>query len=267
MNISIIIPSYKPQGYLWECLNSLAAQTLAKDKFEVVLILNGCNEPYCTRIQKYIANTTLKINFIQTDIGGVSYARNTGLDNAQGEYICFIDDDDYVSPSYLEELLAKASSDTISLCYPYAFNDGENTQLKYNITDVYTKCSSLGKQRFSYNVRRYFNGPCMKLIPMSFIQGRRFDIRFKNGEDALFMFSISDKFKQVDFTSSNAVYYRRYRSNSAVTSKKTIIYRCKNTIFLTGAYITLYLKHPLEYKFTLFINRILANIKNLFLTI
>lgn len=262
--ISVIIPSYKPQEYLWECLRSLETQTLPKDNFEIILILNGCKEPYYSKIQEYTAQSSLNINFMQTDIGGVSYARNIGLDSAQGEYIAFIDDDDYVSPFYLEELLSKASPDAISLCYPYAFNDGEKSQLEYYITDVYTKCSMLGKQHFSYKVRRYFNGPCMKLIHRSFIQEKRFDTRFKNGEDSLFMFAISDKFRYVDFTNKDAIYYRRFRDNSAVTSKKTIKYHFKNTVLLMVAYIATYIESPYAYKFTFFINYQLANIKNLF---
>lgn len=264
MDISVIIPTYMPQAYLWECLNSLAAQSLDKIRFEVILVLNGCCEPYKGLIEEYIRRSDMNINFIQTDTGGVSNARNIGLDNALGEYIAFIDDDDYVSPCYLEELLAKASPDTISLCYPYAFDDGNTIQRPYSITDAYTKYAKGGRRRFSYKVRRYFNGPCMKLIPTSFIQNRRFDPRFKNGEDSLFMFSISDKFEYIDFTSPLAKYYRRYRPNSAVTSKKTVSYFCKNTVYLIGAYLTTYFKSPLKYKFTFLVSRILASIKSIF---
>ena len=103
----------------------------------------------------------------------------------------------------------------------------------------------------------------MKLIPMSFIQERRFDTRFANGEDGLFMFFISDKFKFIDFTSEKAVYYRRYRDNSAVTRKKTLSYIFKNTVQLSVAYSSIFFRHPLDYKFTYFINRQMANFKSM----
>ena len=56
MKISVIIPTYKPKEYLWECLDSLYNQTLSKQDFEVLLVLNGCDEPYKSNIRKYINN-------------------------------------------------------------------------------------------------------------------------------------------------------------------------------------------------------------------
>ena len=99
MKISVIVPTFKPQAYLWECLNSLVAQTFAKDDFEVLLVLNGCLEPYKSERESYLAKNKDKINirFISTETPGVSNARNIALDNAKGEYIAFFDDDDYVS--------------------------------------------------------------------------------------------------------------------------------------------------------------------------
>ncbi len=260
--ISIIIPTYKPQSYIWECLDSLVGQTFSKEDFEVILVLNGCKEPYEGEIRQWLdKHNDLVVNFIQTDQGGVSNARNIALDMARGEYVTFIDDDDYVSPSYLEELYAKASPNTISLCYPYAFNDGEpEKQLPYKITETYNKLSKFGKQKYPRS-RKYFSGPCMKLIPMSFIQGRRFDVRFKNGEDSLFMFLISDKFKYVDYTSKEAKYYRRYRANSAVTNKKTRKYIIGNQAKLAIAYIKVYLRNPSIYWFIYFFTNLLGIIK------
>ena len=66
MIITVIIPTYKPQNYLWECLNSLQSQTLPKDDFEVVLVLNGCSEPWKGEIEKFIAINMqgFNVNFI-----------------------------------------------------------------------------------------------------------------------------------------------------------------------------------------------------------
>ena len=244
MKISVIVPTYRPQGYLWECLDSVYNQTFPKSDYELVLVLNGCNEPYHSQIKDWLGkHSDLQVQFFQTDEGGVSNARNIALDNARGEYITFIDDDDLISPSYLQELYDNAAPDTVSLCYPYAFNDGEvEKQLPYGITDAYCyymdhRCTSL-----SSKVRKYFSGPCMKLIPMSFIQGRRFDVRFRNGEDSLFMFLISDKIKKVSFTSKNAIYYRRYRLNSATTNKRNRISVVVNELRLVKMYSLIYFK-------------------------
>ena len=50
MKISVIVPTYKPQAYLWKCLDSIYNQTFPKKDYELLLVLNGCNEPYHTQI-------------------------------------------------------------------------------------------------------------------------------------------------------------------------------------------------------------------------
>ena len=261
MKISVVIPTYKPRAYLWECLDSLVAQTFPKKDFEVILVLNGCTEPWKTQIEHYIASQMQGMNvvFLHTEQAGVSNARNLALDIAKGEYITFIDDDDYVSPQYLEELHKAATPDTVSLCYPYAFNDGQpDIQLPYAITDAYEYSKIHGCGSLSSKVRKFFSGPCMKLLHSSFIQGRRYDVRFANGEDSLFMFLISDRIKHTALASPCAIYYRRYRENSATTKKQSIAYVVNNTLKQCCCYSKYYLRNPFAYNFPFFISRLLA---------
>jgi len=215
--ISIIVPTYQPKDYLLQCLDSLAAQTLDKDLWELIVVLNGCAEPWLSQIKAYQENhPQLPMQVLQTDEPGVSNARNMGIDAAKGEYIGFIDDDDYVSPTYLEELAKIATPDTIAASYTIAFDDTQ-AYIPYYLEKEYIRCADKGKQSF-YKAKKYFGGPCMKLIHRDMIGEQRFDTRFKNGEDSLFMFAISDKIRYVHFTSTKAVYYRRFRTGSATTS-------------------------------------------------
>lgn len=268
MKISAIIPSYKPQDYIWECLDSLKQQTFDKTQFEIILVLNGCCEPYKSQIQSYIDENLQDFNvvFIQTDVGGVSNARNMALDIARGEYITFIDDDDYISPSYLEELYNVSSRDTIGICYPYAFNDVDTRQLPFGMTAVYDKKATQGKQHF-LSARKFFSGPWMKLIHRDIIQDKRFDERFKNGEDSLFMFLISDKFKSIQFTPKKAIYYRRFRDGSAIKSTKSVIDVSKNSFNLMCSYTSYYIKNVRNYNFVFYITRILAAFKQIVLSL
>lgn len=263
MKISVIVPTYKPQAYLWECLDSIYKQTLPKDDYELILVLNGCKDPYDSQIKNWlVAHNEMQVQYFQTDLSGVSNARNIALDNAKGEYITFIDDDDFISPSYLEELYEKASPDTVSLCYPYAFNDGEpEKQLEYRITDAYEYCIKHGCNNLSSRARKFFSGPCMKLIPMSFIQDRRFDVRFKNGEDSLFMFLISDKFKWVDFTSREAVYCRRLRNCSATTTKRSRLDVIKNECLMIREYTSIYWRVHSQYDFGFYFTRVVGALR------
>lgn len=263
MKISVIIPTYKPGAYIWECLDSLEKQTFPKMGFEVILVLNGCKEPYYSQLKEYIAKSAVQYNFIQTDEGGVSNARNIALDNAKGEYITFIDDDDLVSPSYLEELYEKSSPDTIIISYLYAFNEDSKNQLSSVITEQYNKYFIFGKQAYT-RTRKFFSSPFMKLIPMSFIKGRRFDVRFKNGEDSLFMFLISDKFKWVDFTSKNAIYYRRRRKDSAYHRKRSFSEIVRNSVAINIVYTNIFFGNLGRYNFFFYTTRMLGSVKSIF---
>ncbi len=263
LKISVIIPTYKPQSYLWECLDSITSQTFPREEFEVVLVLNGCKEPWDSAIRDYLLrHPQLNVNYIHTAQAGVSNARNIGLDVAKGEYIAFVDDDDYVSSSYLEELYDRSSEDTMALSYPYVYIEGqEDSQITTDrITKSYDRHSLKCRQPY-VNARKYFSGPCMKLIPKRYIQDRRFDVKFRTAEDSLFMFLISDCFANVDFTSKGAVYYRRMRKNSAVTSKYTLSYILHSTLMLLAAYSQIYLSAPSRYSLRFYLLRLGATVK------
>lgn len=261
MKISVIIPTYKPKDYIWECLDSLIAQTFPKEDFEIVLVLNGCSEPWKSQIESYISGKPLNFKFIHTERGGVSNARNVALDVATGDYVTFIDDDDYVSPRYLEELYLISSEDTIGISYPFAFNDSEpQKQLSYEMTSLYEKEFSIDKKAYP-RARKFFSGPWMKLIKMSFIQGRRFDARFKNGEDSIFMFLISDRFKYIRFADKSACYYRRFRDGSAVTTKRNRWTIILNEINKMITYSCIYWRNPKHYCLSFYLTRLLGAVR------
>lgn len=256
MRISVIIPTYKPKDYIWQCLNSLKNQTLDKRLWELIIVLNGCAEPWKEEIESYLQTHHMtNARLIQTDQAGVSNARNIGLDEAKGEYIAFIDDDDYVSNVYLEYLLSKATSDTTAASYTTAFSDNQE-YIPYYLEQEYQRCIKRGKQPF-YKAKKYFGGPCMKLIHRDIIGSTRFDTRFQNGEDSLFMFSISNKIQDVNFTDTNAIYYRRFRIGSA-SMKQTRLYSLQNKWQIIKAYHAVYWEAPKSYNLWFYWTRIIA---------
>lgn len=262
LKVSVIVPTYKPGDYLWECLASLYAQSLKKENYEVVLVLNGCCDPWKTEIEeRLIPNMTgMSIRFLQTDVPGVSNARNIGIEASKGKYIAFVDDDDFVSPTYLEELCRLTDSKTIALSYELAFTDGEKRFYPYYVTKDYERFHSKGIIPF-YKPRRLFNGPVYKLIPREVIGKRRFDCSLKNGEDVLFMFLISDRLKFAVFSSKEAVYYRRYRKGSAITSRGGKYQRCKNSIRIIYKILKIYIRRPLNYNYFFMMSRVLGVMK------
>ena len=255
MNISVIIPTYKPQAYIWQCLDSFAAQTLDKRLWELIVVLNGCSEPWLEQLNAYAAaHTDLQLRIIQTDTAGVSNARNLGIDAAKGEYIGFVDDDDYVSPTYLEALAALATPETVAASYTIAFDDTHD-YIPYYVEKAYHQYAPKGTMPF-YSARTYFGGPCMKLIHRDIIGSRRFDPTFRSGEDSLFLFLISNRMHQVRFTGKDAVYYRRIRPGSASHTLSWIrtIWNC---IRLIWQYTRIYFRGK-DYLFSFYSTRVLA---------
>lgn len=263
MKISVIIPSYKPGDYIWECLDSLDNQTLNHEDFEVIIILNGCSEPWKSQISEYIANhNDTNFRLLQTDLGGVSNARNIGLDNAKGEYITFIDDDDYVSPKYLQLMYEETDGKSVVLTDSFAFNEECPTRIieTYAPHQTYLKCKNKDKCSLLC-ARAIFNGPWMKLLKRSFIQGERFDTTLFIGEDSLFMFAISKNIKHIKFASAKALYYRRYRSNSAITKKRTRWFWINNCIKMQYITFRYWIKSPFDYNLKFLVSRFLAPLK------
>lgn len=264
MLISVIIPTYRYGDYFWDCIKSLNNQSLSNSEFEVIVVLNGDKEPYWSNIENYIANNKININIrlLYSEKPNVSIARNLGIDYARGEYIAFIDDDDLVSPFYLSELYEKAAPNVISLSYPIAFDRDINSPMPYDITNEYNRRKHFGLQKF-YLCKKFFSGPCMKLIHRDIISERRFNPHFKNGEDSLFMFLISDRMEYVNFTTENSIYYRRIRMGSATTKKRKFIDIMYNRLSLIKEYSFIYFMNISRYNFYFFITRIAGSIKSM----
>lgn len=263
VKISVIIPSYKPDDYIWDCLNSIYNQTFDKSLFEVILVLNGCNEPWRGHIENWIKeHASLNCILFQTDQGGVSNARNIGLDHAKGEYITFIDDDDYVSPKYLETMYQACDGNSVVLTDSFAFND-ENPSCKietYASHQAYLNCKNI-KNCSLFNARAIFNGPWMKLIKSSIFQGERFNTKLSIGEDSMFMFAISKNIKHIIFAPPEALYYRRYRNNSAITKVRPRWFWINNCILMQYFILRYWIKSPFKYNLKFSISRFLAPIK------
>lgn len=260
MYISVIVPTYKPGDYLFECLNSLKEQTINQSDFEVLIVLNGCEEPWLEKIRKYIENSDVSnFKLIHTNQPGVSNARNIGLDAAEGDYIMFLDDDDFISPTTLKDLITTIQPQTVAIFKPLAFYEGKDN-FSYSRTFEFDKKSKLEKVKVN-DVRKVFSGPVMKLIPSDIIGDRRYDTRFKNGEDSLFMFLISNRIKGVVFAPKSALYYRRIRENSATTSSVSYRKVAMNSFSLIKEYSKIYFRRPFQYNFIFYITRILGAIK------
>lgn len=267
MQVSVIIPTYKPQSYFLECIRSIQNQTFSHDQFEVIVVLNGSGESYYSFISSCIEKLKSDISFIilQTDVPGVSNARNIGIDNSNGEYITFIDDDDYISDDYLSELfsIVKETGAT-PISYLLSFMDGENNYFESYHTTCYER--NANKEINSiYKVRDFFQiSPC-KMLSKEQINGFRFDTDFVNSEDALFMYAVSRNVNRIVFTGKNACYYRRVRANSANFHERTKLNVAMNEVKIIKRMAKYWIKSPIEYNFLFTISKPFALLKRLIL--
>lgn len=256
--ISVIIPTYNPDKYIEKCLDSLSRQTLQHDQFEVVVVLNGCKEPYFSMLNDILAGMSFRSSVVYTEIKGVSNARNVGLRKACGRYICFMDDDDWVSETFLESLANSMDCDRCMVVSNVKdYDEYKNLFIEGYLAKAF--CRNKGKKYISFfSGRSFFSTVWCKLIDRQIIGNAEFDPDFRLGEDSLFMFQISKNVNTIKLTSSEAIYYRRLRKESASRSKKSYSENLKNICSLLNAFISIYISNIFSYSFLLFVSRIVA---------
>ena len=266
MKISIIIPTYQPGDYFYECLDSLKNQCFSSKDFEVVIVLNGTRYPYEDKIVNYV-NTEManvSVNYIYSDIPGVSNARNIGIENAVGEYILFFDDDDLVSEDYLKALYDCRVENGIVVSNVKTFMQNISDLSDDYLSKAYNSNRKTNPENI-FKLRSFLSVCWGKLIPKKLISGSRFDVSIGIGEDSLFMFLLSRRIKTINLCPDyNVLYCRRERPNSASREKKTLFFRIKLSCVLTIKYTVVYIKDMTNYNFLLYISRIVAGILRVF---
>lgn len=110
--VSVIIPAYNVEKYIDECLKSVVSQTFTD--LEIVFVDN-CSTDSTLEIAGKYANMDSRIRIYSQSVHGISETRNVGIDNARGEWILFVDADDYIAEDSVEVLLKKASEDNVSV--------------------------------------------------------------------------------------------------------------------------------------------------------
>ncbi len=149
--ISFIIPVYNVEKYLAQCIESIRVQS--HDNIEIILVDDGSTDK-SGEICDNFSKTDNRVRVIHKENGGASAARNAGLGIAKGNYIAFIDSDDYVSPSMAEKLLdaiSKTDSD-LAMCN-FAYTDELG-----NITESFSDDTKAGEYRTEELLRKVAAG-------------------------------------------------------------------------------------------------------------
>ena len=130
LKVSVIIPVYNVEQYLRECLDSVTSQTLKQ--IEIICIDDGSTDNSLEILKEYQAKDT-RIKIIRQENGGLSSARNTALKHCSGDYITFVDSDDYLRTDALQLLTEKAQENDLDMLTFGGYNfDDTSKQFQEN---------------------------------------------------------------------------------------------------------------------------------------
>lgn len=217
--ISIIVPVYNVEKYLDRCINSILKQTY--QNLEIILVDDGSNDNSGNMCDKY-AQKDSRIRVIHKENGGLSDARNKGIEIATGEYIGFVDSDDYIADNmyeYLKEIMDNNDAD-ISICGYTKFSEKDNIIESKDYKEyVYTTKEAIRElikqEKFQdYAWNKLYKSKLFSEILYPF--GRKM-------EDIGTTYKLFDASKKIVFCNKTLYYYFQ-RENSIVNNKKPSLY-------------------------------------------
>lgn len=214
--ISIIVPVYKVERYLKRCIDSILNQTFSD--FELILVDDGSPDNSGKICDEYETKDT-RIRVIHKTNGGLSEARNYGIDCARGDYLCFIDSDDFVHCQYLEILysILENSGADMSICGYSLYHDSDtlNTE-KYGLDIPYKEFSDELLYDEPFINHKWTNLVCAwnKLYHRDLFKEIRYPVG-KIHEDNFTYYKLMDKAKKVVYTDEKLYYY--YMSENSIS--------------------------------------------------
>ena len=208
MDISVIVPVYNVEKYLPKCIDSILAQTFTN--FELLLINDGSKDSSGTICDEYAAKDS-RIRVFHKENGGVSAARNLGLDNAKGEWIAFVDSDDWVDESYLMDLFQAADEKDMLVVQGLRYYSIENTETNICGFENGTYINNDILKAFSEKELHRFGGPVSKLYNKTLIEQNQiqFNTEIHFGEDLLFMLNYIESISVVKFIANSNYSYKQ----------------------------------------------------------
>ena len=208
--ISIILPVYNVDKYLKKSIESIVNQTYSN--FEILIINDGSTDNSEEICKEYICKDE-RIKYFYQENRGVSAARNYGIDMSEGEFIIFIDSDDYLEPDMLEKLYKNVLDNNcdISICNYALIKNNDRVE---NITEkipqnILTKNEFI---KFMFSDKYYRGYLWNKLIKKDVIANIRFDTKLHVMEDMIFLLDISNNIEKAYFEEN--VFLYNYLQNS-----------------------------------------------------
>ena len=224
--VSVIIPVYNVEQYLRECLDSVVGQSL-KD-IEIICVNDGSTDGSLDILREYASQDDRIAVINKTEIAGspkgAGYARNVGLDKARGDYVTFLDADDYFEPDFLSCMHEKASSLNADVClcgaFSYYCSSGEEKKntaiLRLDDLNGLPFFSPFECSRMLFSITT--PAPWSKLYSRSYLQDH--DLRFqeiKNSNDIFFYVASMSSARLISYVPRCFIHYRIGRKGSLQT--------------------------------------------------
>lgn len=208
MFLSLIIPVYNAERYIGQCLDSLLNQNLPDQDYEIVCVNDGSKDRSLSILEGY-ANAHANIRIVNKENGGVTTARNAGLDAAKGDFIWFIDADDLVKENILAQLKAMVPD---TGCDRIVFGAYEFTD---QMTEELLERSRTGQ--LETNTSWYDAVVWRSLLRKAFLREHNLYFRYPeltHGEDGLFIYEVTLD-NPVTVSTEEVLYFYRVHSGSA----------------------------------------------------
>lgn len=244
--ITVIIPVYNVERYLSQCLNSVIKQTYTN--FEIIAINDGSTDGSLNILNQYKMKYR-NIYIINQENQGQSIARNKGIERATGDYIYFLDADDYIATNTFQILIETFEEYNVDLIKFSAeiVIDGIDIQVnknRYNFDQYFNENKIYRKDEFlDLNIKSFSASPVLYIVKREILQSNK--IRYKAGiihEDDLFTSEVLLNTNKAVYISEN-FYKRRLRKNSVMT-EEDIFHRKKS--FKSKCIIAIELRNLLQ---------------------
>ncbi|MDD7389309.1 MAG: glycosyltransferase [Lachnospiraceae bacterium] len=184
--ISVIIPVYNAEKYLEKCLDSIIAQTIYEE-IEVIVVNDGSTDGTDMVLEKY-SSAHSNFTIIKIENGGVSNARNVGMQNAKGEFVTFVDADDWIEPDCYEKMYRVAKDSSADIVAAGMFIDaGAEELVVRKLVDEDALIHQIDA------VKSYLCGDmdvhvCTKIFRHEVIAAHEFSVNINIAEDRLFVY-------------------------------------------------------------------------------
>lgn len=184
--ISIIVPSYNEEKNISRCLDSIFGQTYKN--FEIICVDDNSTDSTFAIIEEY-AKKDSRVKPFKNPSKGVSSARNFGIENANGDYIGFVDSDDFIQPQMYEFLLRATLENNcpIAVCRYEKTSEFNKKTFEYNCRECFSEeFISFNDMNFVANNELTLTSACMKLVSRELIFKSEKFLKYKIGEDTIF---------------------------------------------------------------------------------